>query len=165
MKKIYILCIEDEPEVLEAIERDMATLEDSFPLETAENTSEARQVIHNILDQGDHIGLILCDHVMPGENGVDLLIELSQQEKTHASRKVLVTGQAGLDATIEAVNQAELSYYIAKPWDPVKLIATSKRLLTDYILEVGIDPTPYMDVLDRERLFHAIHEKGLISDT
>ncbi|MFU8848416.1 MAG: response regulator [Opitutales bacterium] len=164
MKKIYIVCIEDEPEVLEAIERDMGVLEDSFPLETAENTTQAREVIAGILEKGDHIGLILCDHVMPGENGVDLLIELSQQEKTRASRKVLVTGQAGLDATIKAVNDAELSHYFAKPWDPEKLIATSKRLLTEYILENGLDPTPYMEVLDQERLFKAIHEKGLISD-
>ncbi len=165
MKKIYILCIEDEPEVLEAIERDMGVLEDSFPLETAENTTEARQVIAEILEQGDHIGLILCDHVMPGENGVDLLVELNKQEKTRASRKVLVTGQAGLDATIQAVNEAELSHYVAKPWDPEKLIAAAKLLLTEYILETGLDPKPYMEVLDGARLLKAIHEKGLISDS
>jgi len=164
MKEIYILCIEDEREVLEAIEQDLAVLEDHFPLETAESAAEARQVAAEILDRGNLIGLILCDHVMPGENGVDLLIDLSKQESTRASRKVLVTGQAGLDATIEAVNHAELSYYIAKPWDPEKLIATAKRLLTDYILETGIDPKPYLGVLDGERLFKAIHEQGLISD-
>lgn len=164
MEKIYILCIEDEPEVLEAIEQDMAALEDHFPLETAENANQAREVIGKILEQGHRIGLILCDHVMPRENGVDLLVNLSKKEKTRAARKVLVTGQAGLDATIQAVNHAELSYYIAKPWDPKKLIATAKRLLTEYIIEEGIDPKPYMNVLDRETLLKAIHDKGLLSD-
>lgn len=165
MKEIYILCVEDEREVLEALEQDLAVLEDHFPLETAESAAEARQVAAKILDREGRIGLILCDHVMPEENGVDLLIDLSKQELTRASRKVLVTGQAGLDATIEAVNRAELSFYIAKPWDPEKLVTTAKRLLTDYILETGVDPKPYLGVLHGERLFKAIHEKGLISDS
>ena len=49
MSKIYILCIEDEPEVLEAVVRDLAKFEDKFPIESASCVDEARKVVDEVI--------------------------------------------------------------------------------------------------------------------
>lgn len=165
MNQIHILCVDDEPEVLEAVERSIAPLEKYFPIETADSADDARTVIREILDNGDRVGVILCDHIMPGENGVDLLIALSQEDSTADTRKVLLTGQAGLDATVLAVNQADLHHYIAKPWNTDDLVRTVKTQLTEYIIKAGIDPLPYMQSLDSAVINEAIRRGGLITDS
>ena len=53
-----------------------------------------------------------------------MLVAMTDDERTAAARKVLVTGQADQDDTIRAVNEAGLDHYIAKPWDPAHLQAT-----------------------------------------
>ncbi len=150
--KIYILVVEDELEVMDALLLDLEDFETIFPLETANTTEEARTVISEIYAAGNEIGLILCDHILPGENGVDLLIELQAHESYRASKKVLVTGQAGLEDTIQAINKANLNHYIAKPWSKQDLSETVIKQLTDFVIEQGYNPLEYMIVLDAKRL-------------
>ncbi|RNC83853.1 MAG: response regulator [Balneola sp.] len=151
-QQIYILVIEDELEVLDALVLDLEEFEEVFPLETANTTREAREVISEIYDSGNVIGLILCDHILPGENGVDLLIELQAHDVYRKSKKVLVTGQAGLEDTIQAINKASLNHYIAKPWTKKGLSETVVKQLTDFVIQQGYNPLKYMSLLDTERL-------------
>lgn len=160
---LYILLIEDEPDVLDALLRDLGAFEDTFPIETASSADEAREAISAVQHAGDEIGLIFCDHIMTGENGVDLLVDLQQKDFTRASRKVLVTAHAGLEDTIEAVNRADLAHYIAKPWSKEDLQKVARRELTTYILERKIDPKPYMGKLDPMQMAEAIRH-GLMGD-
>lgn len=164
MKKIYILCVDDEPEVLDAVERNIAEIEDTFPIITAESADDARKVIEQIQSEGNDLGLILCDHIMPGDNGVDLLIEVGKQPEFEKTRKVLVTGQAGLDATVKAVNEGRLNHYIAKPWDAQDLLQVVKDQLTDYIIKSGKNPMPYMSDLDAAKLSEYIYKNGILTD-
>lgn len=164
MSTIYILCVEDEPEVLDVVVRDLAELEEVFPIEMAVSAEEARQIIKEIEANGDKIGLAICDHVMPGDKGVELMIEMQNDAFTERTRKVLLTGQAGLDATIEAVNRARLNRYIAKPWDPENLVQVAKDELTTFVIESEKNLLPYMSVLDARRLQEAIRARGSISD-
>lgn len=164
MSTIYILCVEDEPEVLDVIVRDLSDLEEVFPIEMAVSADEARQIIKEIHEQGDKIGLAICDHVMPGDKGVELMIEMQKEEFTERTRKVLLTGQAGLDATVEAVNHARLNRYIAKPWDPENLVNVAKDELTTYVIENEKDLLPFMGILDAKRIQEAIRARGSISD-
>ena len=53
---------------------------------------------------------------------------------TRAARRVLVTGQAGHEDTIRAINEAELDHYVAKPWDPEEFRAVVREQLTDFVL-------------------------------
>lgn len=161
---IYILCIEDEQEVLDAVVRDLEKLEEQFPIETATSAEEAREVIKKLLADGRKIGLIICDHILPGDNGVELLIELHQDEQTHPSRKVLLTGQAGLDDTVRALNQARLHHYIPKPWTRQELMEVAVRLLTDYVIEHEENILPYMSTLDAEKISESIRTRRSISD-
>jgi len=164
MNKIYILCIEDEPEVLEAVIRDLAPFEEKFPIESASNVDEARRVVNDVILKRGKLGLVVCDHIMPGEDGVSFLISLQKDERTLSSRKVLLTAQAGLQATIEAVNKANLSHYIAKPWKADELQGIAKRELTEFVLKEETDLYPYMTILDAERLGEKIREQPLPGD-
>ncbi|MEN8662756.1 MAG: response regulator [Lentimonas sp.] len=164
MKKIYILCVDDEPEVLDAVQRNIADIEDTFPIITAESADDARKVIEQIKSEGNDLGLILCDHVMPGDHGVDLLIEIGNQPEFTQTRKVLLTGQAGLDATVKAVNKGQLNHYIAKPWGAEELMQIVKDQLTEYIIKTNQNPIPYMAMLDAAKLSEYIYKNGILSD-
>ncbi len=155
---IYILIVEDELEVMDALVKDLEEFETIFPIETANDSNEAEEVIHYILDHGHKVGLILCDHVLPGKNGVDLLIELQKNEATVKSKKVLVTGQAGHEDTILAINKANLDHYIAKPWTEEELKEVVKGQLTNYVIENEKNMLAFMQVLDAEKISEAMRK-------
>jgi two-component system phosphate regulon response regulator PhoB len=159
-----ILCVEDEPGVLDAIVRDLAPLEDRFRVEAAESADLARPLVRGWLAAGHALALALCDHRMPGTSGTDFLIELNRDPATRATRKILLTAQAGHEDTIRAVNRADLDHYVAKPWRAEELRAVVKKHLTDYVLEAGLDPLPYLAVLDTPRLTAAIARGQLATD-
>ncbi|MCQ4616849.1 response regulator [Corynebacterium sp. CCUG 18816] len=148
---LTILILEDEAEVRAALERDLLPFADTVRLEVASNADEAWEVIDELSDDGDLLALALCDHRMPGTTGVEFLVQMMQDPRTAATRKVLVTGQAQLKDTVHAVNEANLDYYIAKPWDVEELHQVVRNMLTDYVEALDIDPLPYFDVLDQQR--------------
>lgn len=165
MNRVYILCVDDEPEVLEAIERDLREFEDRFPIETAESAREAREVLARIREGGDRLGAILCDHLMPEETGVSLLVSLKDEDGAGDTRRILLTGQAGQEDTVRALNEGGLDYYVGKPWKGDELRRVMREQLTTFVLDAGLDPMPYLASLDAERLAEAIRQGGQLSDT
>ncbi|EHA1079840.1 response regulator [Photobacterium damselae] len=166
MNKYLILCVDDEREVLDSVCHDLSVLEEYFVIEAAESVAEARDVLADAITDEIPLALILCDHIMPNETGIDFLIELKQQQETALSRKVLLTGQAGLDETVQAVNNASLDYFIAKPWsgEALKQIVTDQ--LTTYIIENESDLMPWARILDTARIMQAISDNRLsLSDS
>ena len=160
-EKIYILIVEDELEVMDALIKDLEKFEEFFPVEAANNTDEAREVIDYLLDHGHKVGLILCDHVLPGQNGVDLLIDLQKIPEAAKSKKVLVTGQAGHEDTILAINKADLDHYIAKPWTKEQLQEVVVSELTDYVITNEKNLLPFMRILDAAKLSDAMRNKQM----
>jgi response regulator RpfG family c-di-GMP phosphodiesterase len=154
-----LLCIDDEREVLEAVRRDLRVFEPAFRVEACESADEARSVVHDIERDGGRIALVLADHVMPGTSGVDFLVELHRRPQTAATRKVLLTAQAGHHDTIHAVNNADLDHYIAKPWTPADLHGVVRRQLTDFLLAEADDLLPYVAVLQSPRLMEALRHR------
>lgn len=155
MNRLVILIVEDEPEVRDALARDLESYASVCRIEAVEEVPEAREVVQAILRDGDRLALALCDHLLPGTRGVDFLVELNRNPQTAPVRKVLVTGQAGLQDTIKAVNEANLHHYIAKPWTFNELTGVVRKQLTEYVLDQQIDVLPYVGVLDGERLLAA----------
>jgi len=161
MKNIAILCVEDEPEVREAVLRDLRPLEEYFLIESAGDTADATAILAEFANQGVLTGLILCDHRLPGDTGVEFLTQIHQVPEYGITRKVLLTGQAGHQDTIKAVNEAGLNHYLAKPWDPAELLESCKDQLTSFVLERDdIDPMPYLAILDAPRLLEKISKTG-----
>ena len=153
---LTILMLEDEADVRDALERDLEAFWDKVRLETAEDVDDAWAAVESIIEDGDEIALVLADHRLPGRTGVDFLVEMVDDPRTSLAHMVLVTGQADQEDTIRALNKAGLDRYIAKPWDPDELAEVVREQLTDYVLENGIEPLPYLPVLDAVRVMEAL---------
>jgi len=158
MSRLVILCIEDEDEVRDAVVRDLEVFEPTFLVEMAEDADDARQVVQEIEAAGDEIALVIADHRLPGTQGTDFLIELHGKAETERARKVLLTGQAGHEDTIRAINQADLDHYISKPWTPEDLHSVVREQLTEYVLRNSEDVLPFVAVLDGARLLQRVAE-------
>ena len=160
MTELAILIVEDEPEVRDALIRDVAPFESHFRIEAAEDVSDARAAMQSLDDAGQQVALVLCDHLLPGVHGVDFLIELNENKITRPARKVLVTGQAGLEDTVRAVNDADLDHYIAKPWEEADLQEIVREQLTEYVSRWVDDLLPYVPVLNGAKLMAIIAARG-----
>ena len=160
MTDLAILIVEDEPEVRDALIRDVAPFEGQFRIEAAEDVEDARAALDSLEAAGQSVALVLCDHLLPGVHGVDFLVELNEDPETNPARKVLVTGQAGLEDTIRAVNEANLDHYIAKPWDDDALQDIVREQLTEYVSRWVDDLLPYVTVLNGPRLMAIIAARG-----
>jgi len=156
MSKYLILCVDDEREVLDSVVQDLDCFEEHFVLEAAESVQEAKDILEEAKQDEIKLALILCDHVMPEQTGISFLIELNQDPATQTTRKLLLTGQAGLEDTVEAVNHSCLDFYIAKPWKGDALRATVKEQLTQYMIENEPELMPWASVLDTEKIFDAL---------
>ncbi|GAB1623664.1 response regulator [Agarivorans sp. B2Z047] len=161
MEQLLILCVDDEREVLDSVLNDIAPLSPPFTIDGAESVAEARQVIKDFEAQGGKLALILADHIMPDELGIDFLIDLNHASTSESAKKILLTGQAGLHDTIEAINRGGLNYYLAKPWSEEQLLSIIKEKLTDFVIEYCENPMPFAQVLDGERIFSHMNQHRL----
>lgn len=157
---IAILCLEDESEVRDAIVRDLRPFAEHFRIEAASDVTDAAAVLSDLANDGDPLGLILCDHRLPGETGVQFLTRIHHTLEYQATRKVLLTGQADHQDTIRAINEGGLNRYLTKPWNPAELVDAVKSELTKYVVQADIDPLPYLSVLEPEPLLECIGKRG-----
>ncbi len=155
MDKINIVCVDDQREVLDAVVRDLQPLADWFVIEECESAAECLDLIEQMDEQGEHIALVISDHVMPGKNGVEMLSEIAADSRFRHTRKILLTGLASHQDTIQAINQAGVDRYFEKAWDPKELLQTCKSLITEFILDEGIDYQSMMGVLDVQTLYQS----------
>ena len=115
-RKGYFICVDDEQSVLETLKEQ---LEDHFPdtheVLTANSAEEALNLIHTLLEDQEIIEMIISDQVMPGMKGDEFLQIV--HKKLPDTIKILLTGHAGLDSAIKAINYGGLNRYIEKPWN------------------------------------------------
>ena len=159
MNHLYILCIDDQPEVLHALENDLAKFESYTRIEVCDTGEEALALADEIDNEGDYLALIISDQVMPNLSGVEVLQKIEEDERFPYTRKVLLTGLATHQDTIEAINQAGLDHYIQKPWDKPALEQIVAKCLTEFILKKGIDYESYLPILDQGILFETLRKK------
>ena len=112
-RAISILAVDDEPAILEAIKRLVRA--DGIEVRTARSGAEALLMLEQ---DADSIGAIISDYSMPGMSGAELL-RLTYLRWPDMTR-VLLTGNADLEAASRAVNEGQLSRLYTKPWQPVE---------------------------------------------
>lgn len=156
MEKLYIICIEDQREVLNAITNDLSFFEDHLVVEECESAAEAKDLINEIDSKGDFVALLISDHVMPHQTGVDFLTEVNQDLRFRDTKKILLTGQATHVDTIQAINKAAIDNYIEKPWKAADLHQKASSLLTEFIIEKGLDFQRFAPILDKQKLFELL---------
>ena len=125
--KPAILCVDDEPRVLEGMQRN---LRKKFRVTTALGPQEGLQK----LADGGPFAVVVSDMKMPTMNGAELL-ELVR-ERSPQSTRVLLTGQSSMEDAIAAVNRGAIFRFLTKPCPPPELVdaleqaAEQHRLLT-----------------------------------
>jgi len=131
MEAGVILCIDDERIVLNGLQaqlsRDFGT---TYSIEIAESGEEAFEIIEELLSKGIAIPVVISDELMPGIKGHELLTKI--HIKSPATYTILLTGQSDLYAVTEAVNNANLYRYIAKPWDGNDLLLTVREAIKGF---------------------------------
>lgn len=131
MGPYYALCVDDDQTVLNQLDIQLRGYFKNFcEFEYAENADEALVLYYELIAQGERVWLVICDQVMPGMSGDELLAKIHEDD--HRIMKVLLTGQAGLQSTIRAINHAGLNYYIEKPWSQDDLLLILDKLKYQY---------------------------------
>jgi thioredoxin reductase (NADPH) len=117
MVKPILLTVDDDPNVLRAVERDLRRqYGERFRVLRADSGASALETLRQLKERGEAAALFLVDQRMPAMTGVEFLeaaIELYPLAK-----RVLLTAYADTDAAIRAINGARIDYYLMKPWDP-----------------------------------------------
>lgn len=132
MKKAIIFCVDDEKMVLNGLKSELKnSFGDRYIIETAENAMEALDTIDDLLASDFEIPLIISDYAMPVIKGDELLSKV--HEKSPRTLNILLTGQATVEGVTNAINNANLYRYIAKPWETNDLILTVDQALRSYL--------------------------------
>lgn len=156
MENLNIICIDDQREVLTALRKDLETFKSHCKIVECESAAEANEVMNELDAAAEQVAVLICDHIMPGKNGIEFLIEVNQDLRFAKTKKLLLTGMATHQDTIVAINKAHIDRYIEKPWDIQNLTQTVKSLLTMYIIEAGIEYEPFIEVLDQTILYREL---------
>jgi thioredoxin reductase (NADPH) len=117
MGKATILTVDDDPQVLAAVARDLRRhYGDRYRIVRASAGAEALEVLAELALRDRPVALIAADQRMPQMTGIELL----EQARGHApgAKMVLLTAYADTDVAIQAINDIGLDYYLLKPWDP-----------------------------------------------
>lgn len=117
MKLPIILILDDDPQVLRAIERDVRKeFRKQYRVLSTTLASEALTTIADLKLKNETIAVFLSDQRMPEMLGVEFL-----EKARHvypAAKRILLTAYSDTEAAIKAINDVQLDYYLLKPWDP-----------------------------------------------
>ena len=117
MNKPALLVVDDDPQVLAAVRRDLRSkYRDEYAVLSAESGQQALETIRELKARGDSLALIVSDQRMPGMLGNEVLAQ--SREVYPLAGRVLLTAYADIDAAVRAINEAHVDHYLSKPWAP-----------------------------------------------
>lgn len=117
MAKPILLSVDDDPDVLRAIERDLRSHYGAqYRVIASDSPEGALDLLKGLKVRNDGVALLLADQRMPRLDGVTFLQEA--REIFPGAKRALLTAYADTNAAISAINQANVDYFFMKPWDP-----------------------------------------------
>lgn len=131
MTKQVIICVDDEKTVLKSLKTELKdALGNTYRIEIAEGGEDALELVAELMEDGYEIPLIISDYVMPDMKGDELLRRVHQLSPK--TLKVMLTGQATIEAVGNAIKNAKLYRYIGKPWQTEDLKLTVTEAVHSY---------------------------------
>jgi len=139
MPKPVILSLDDDPSVLNSIERDLrAHYGQDYRILPINDGKTALEYLTKMKQRNETVALFLVDQRMPVMSGTEFLeeaLKLCPQAK-----RVLLTAYSDTQAAIDSINAIGLDYYLMKPWHPPeeKLYPVLDELLGDWKAHVRL---------------------------
>lgn len=125
--QLQILCVDDEANVLRAIER--VFLDDDYEVITA-SSGEAGLAM---LAENPSVQLVISDYRMPGMNGVEFLRRV--RDSRPDTIRIVLSGYADTPSVVAAINDGQIYKFLPKPWKDDELRETVNRALEFHILQ------------------------------
>ncbi|MEI9961509.1 MAG: response regulator [Limisphaerales bacterium] len=133
MAKPVIWTVDDDPDVLRAVERDLRRqYGDRYKVISADSGTSALEAVKQLKLRNEAVALFLVDQRMPRMSGVEFLEKAI--EHYPEAKRALLTAYADTDAAIRAINNVQIDHYLMKPWDPPeeRLYGVVDDLLDDW---------------------------------
>jgi thioredoxin reductase (NADPH) len=133
MKLPFILIIDDDIQVLRAIQRDVRNkFREEYKVLATESAVEALESLKELKLKNETVALFISDQRMPEMEGTAFMEKA--KEIFPEAKKVLLTAYSDIEAAIKAINTLKLDYYLLKPWNPPeeKLYPVITDLLDDW---------------------------------
>jgi len=133
MAKPVIWTVDDDPDVLRAVERDLRRqYGDRYKVISADSGASALDAVKQLKLRNEPVALFLVDQRMPRMSGVEFLEQAIQLYPE--AKRALLTAYADTDAAIRAINSVQIDHYLMKPWDPPEeqLFGVVDDLLDDW---------------------------------
>jgi len=122
---LTLLFVDDESNILSSLKRLFRQF--GYRIFTAESGALGLQILEK-----EAVDLVISDMRMPEMNGAQFLEKV--REKWPQTVRILLTGYAEVDATIDAINKGQIYRYVSKPWDDTEIVTTVKQALEQKIL-------------------------------
>jgi len=139
MAKPVIFTVDDDPSVLNSIERDLRThYGQNYRIVPIDEGKSALDYLKKLEQRNEIVALFLVDQRMPEMSGVEFLMEAINAYPQ--AKRVLLTAYADTQAAIDSINEVGLDYYLMKPWHPPeeRLYPILDELLEDWKVHVRL---------------------------
>lgn len=139
MAKPVIFSIDDDPSVLNSVERDLRTrYGQDYRILSLNQGRAGLDYLKKLQQRNETVALFLVDHRMPEMNGVEFLEEAIRIYPQ--AKRVLLTAYADTQAAIDSINEVGLNYYLMKPWHPPeeRLYPVLDELLEDWKIHIRL---------------------------
>ena len=112
-----ILAVDDDPQVLAAVRRDLrAHYGSEYQVIAATSGAEGLEAVQDLSNQSRTVAAFVVDQRMPEMTGTEFL--MAAQETFPEAKRLLLTAYADTEAAIQAINDVGLDHYLLKPWNP-----------------------------------------------
>jgi len=141
-RKPVLLAVDDDQEVVRAVERDLRSrYARNFTVVAANSGDDAMEILRRLASSGDPVALIVTDQRMPRMTGVELLAQSTGLAPD--AKRVLLTAYADTEVAMRAINEIRLDHYLMKPWHPPeeRLYPVLDDLLDDWRAAATPEPT------------------------